>query len=386
MRGLEKLFLSAVITLTCFFWISCGGGSPPPPCQGTACVPSPSTFLYLTALDDISGFKLTTSGSPGTAFQNLSGPNSSLGIAADPSAKFLYISDFENSTIQAYSINQSNGVLTLVPGSPFSVSGPTDAAGLAIDPHGKFLYVTLGNSNQIAGFSISPTTGALTPIAGSPFPAASTPFQAIVDSSGRFLYLSNLNDPGGAISAYNIDQTSGALTEISASPFITQANYPGPAGLALGGGGKFLYVAMVGTVNANNVLSAFSIDSNTGVLNQVAGSPFTTGQGPIRVASDPSGKFLFTANVQEDTVSAFTISSSSGALTPVAGSPFPTHSAPFDVVVDPTGKFVYVANSGSGDLSVFSINATSGALTPLAGSPLTTGQQEPSGLAIVKTQ
>src|SRR5581483_1426035 len=66
--------------------------------------------------------------------------------------------------------------------------------------------------------------------------------------------------------------------------------------------------------------------------------PFPAGHGSIGVASDPAGKFLFAANLQDDTLSAFTIDASTGALTPVAGSPFSTHSAPVDVQVDPFGE------------------------------------------------
>ena len=381
----KQVIRSIAIAATCLSWISCGTGSPRPQCQGATCSPTTSTYLYVTALDDISGFTIGASGAPASP-RHQAGPNQSIGIVADPSGKYLYVSDFENSTIQAYSINQTTGAMTPVAGSPFSAGGPADAGGLAVDPHGKFVYVTLGNSNAIAGFSTTPTTGVLSPIVGSPFATGSTPVQAMADPSGKFLYVSLLNDSQGAIAAYTIDPSSGALNIIPGSPFATQANFPGPWGLALGGGGKFLYVAMIGTVNANNVVSGFSIDATTGVLTPLAGSPFPSGQGPVRLASDPVGKFLFAVNIVDDTVSAFAVNSTSGALTTVAGSPFPTHSAPFDVVVDPTGKFVYVANSGSGDLSVFSLDSTSGTLTPLAGSPFSTGQQEPGGLAIVKTQ
>ena len=236
---LKQVVMAAISAAMCLCWIGCGGGSPPHPCQGATCVPSATEFLYLTALDDISGFTIGTSGAP-TSFQNQSGPNQSIGIVADPSAKFLYISDFENAGVDAFTINASGGVLTPVAGSPFSAGSPPGAGGIAVDPTTKFLYVTLMNSGEVAGFSINAATGALTPIPGSPFPAGNTPLQAIVDSSGKFLYVSNVNDSQGGISAYNIDPATGALTPIPGSPFPTQTGFPGPAGLAIGGGGKFL--------------------------------------------------------------------------------------------------------------------------------------------------
>jgi len=173
------------------------------------------------------------------------------------------------------------------------------------------------------------------------------------------------------------------VTPVAGSPFPTQANFPGPDGLAIGGAGKFLYVSMSGTVNANNVVTGFAIDSTTGALTQIAGSPFTAGKDPLRVATDPAGRFLFTANSQDSTVSAFTIDSTSGGLTPVSGSPFATPlGAPDAVVVDPTGGFLYVGTSGTSGLFVFSVNATTGALSPIVGSPF--AGQSLNGVAIAK--
>src|SRR5258708_1171433 len=57
-----------------------------------------------------------------------------------------------------------------------------------------------------------------------------------------------------------------------------------------------------------------------------------------------------------------------GALTPVPGSPFPAGLGSQSVTVDPTGQFVYVANLGSNDVSGYGIQSN-GALTPGLGPP-----------------
>jgi 6-phosphogluconolactonase (cycloisomerase 2 family) len=356
----------------------CGAKSNVKTCFGTCT--APTEFLYATELNDISSFSLNPVGVP-TLLGNQSGPNSSEGIVVDASGKYLYVSDFGNSNVDAFTINASGG-LTAVSGSPFPAGSAS--GGIAVDPGTKFLYVTLVNTAQVAGFSIN-SSGALTPMSTSPFSAGNTPFQAIVDPTGSFLYVSNLNDSLGSISAYTIDSSSGALTAIAGSPFPTQAGFPGPNGLAIGAGGKFLYVAMSGSVNANNVVSAFSIDPATGILTQLANSPFLTGSDPQRAATDPSGKFLFTANAQDNTVSAFTVDGTSGDLTAVAGSPFPLQGAPAGLAVDPTGGFLFVANSGSSGLSAFGVNSTSGVLSPISGSPFSTGQSL-NGVAIARAQ
>lgn len=344
--------------------------------------PGIAYFLYATGTNDLSTFSFLkgAEGAP-SASLGQSGPNQPTGIAADASGKFLYVSDFTNDAVEAFTINGSNGVLTSVNGSPFSLGTSPDAGGLAIDPAAKFLYVTLINSGEVAGFSIDSSTGSLTPIASSPFAAGNTPMQAIVDPSGKFLYVCNYNDPMGTISGYAIDPTTGALAAIAGSPFPTQAGYPGPSGLAFGAGGKFLYVSMAGTVNPNNVISAFAVDSTTGALSQISGSPFAAGKDPMRIVSDGAGKFLFSANSQDSTVSAFTINSASGLLTPVQGSPFAVQGEPEPLAIDPAGAFLYVGATG---VSAFSVNVTTGALSPVPGTPFSTTSTFNGGLAIVK--
>jgi len=276
-------------------------------------------------------------------------------------------------------------VLTQITGSPFSAGPSPGGGGITITPDANFLYTTLTNSSAVAGFSVSAGSGALTALASSPVAAGNTPFQAVVDPSGTFLYVSNYNDSMGGISAYTINPFTGDLVAVTGSPFPTEANFPGPNGLAIGGGGKFLYVGMLGTVNPNNGVFAFSIASGTGVLTPVSGSPFTTGSEPIRVATDPSGKLLFTANQLDNNVSAFTIDGTSGSLMPVPGSPFALPGSPAGLEVDPGGKFLYVTTSGNNGLSAFSIDASTGALSPVAGSPFAT-RGGFSGLAIAKPQ
>jgi DNA-binding beta-propeller fold protein YncE len=330
------------------------------------------TFLFASELNSVSGFTLSSSGTP-SLVGSMAGPNSTEGIIVDKFALFLFASDFQNGAVDAFTINTSSGALSVVAGSPFPAGPAPGAGGLAIDPSTKFLYVTQMNSSAVAGFTIAAGTGVLTPIPGSPFPAGNTPIQAIVDPSGKFLYVSNLNDEFGTVSAYTIDSTTGVLSPIAGSPFPTQSNFPGPNRMAIGGGGKFLYVGMSGTVNANNSVSAFAIDPNTGALTQITGSPFLTGSDPQGIATDPSGKFLYTANLQDTTLSAFTVDGSSGTLTPISGFPYVTSSAPAALAVDPGGQFLYVGENSTNGIEAFTINATSGAITPVAGSPFAPG-------------
>src|SRR4029077_5433229 len=114
-------------------------------------------------------------------------------ILITPSGKFVYVTNPGIGMVTAFSF--SNGVLTQLPSSP--VSSGAGAFGLAIDGSAHFLYVanpaasnpppssTRGN---ISGFTIA-SDGTLTPILGSPFTVTNGngPSAVAVDPSGTFV-------------------------------------------------------------------------------------------------------------------------------------------------------------------------------------------------------
>src|SRR6516164_680871 len=125
---------------------------------------------------------------------------------------------------------------------------------------------------------------------------------------------------------------------------------------------------------APNTVSGFSVASN-GTLTLISGSPFLTGGtgkgggffATNRTKAGIVGNCLFASNTQSNDVSAFTIDTTTGALTLVAGSPFPTgglgDGAGIALAPTPNGMFLMATNAVS--VTVFSV-ATGCALTPIA--------------------
>jgi 6-phosphogluconolactonase len=321
------------------------------------------------------GALTTISGSPWTAGM---GPYL-LAAAVTPSGQFLYVSNFLLEDVWGYSIDANTGALTSIPGSPFhfpaGISGPS---GVAVDSSSSFLYVTgaAASGAAVAGYTIDSTTGGLTPMAGSPFGSGFKSPGAIT-ANGNFVYVTDLDND--TVSAFAINTNTGALTQISAGPSPTGV---GPYSIAIDPvNNGFVYVTNLD----DGTVSAYSINGSTGALTSVPGSPFNVGSQPssvavaIEVQLDSAGfpidvnSFLYVANAGN--VSGFSVNSNTGALTPIAGSPFTAGTNPASVTVDPAGKFAYVANTGeeyagsTGSVSGFSIDATTGALTPIAGSP-----------------
>ena len=85
--------------------------------------------------------------------------------------------------------------------------------------------------------------------------------------------------------------------------------------------GRFLFASNFGPdANTDNVL-VFAVDAATGALTQVPGSPFPTGDNPVRLEVHPSGQFLYVMTT--GAISAFRVDQATGALRTVPGSPFP---------------------------------------------------------------
>ena len=83
---------------------------------------------------------------------------------------------------------------------------------------------------------------------------------------------------------------------------------------------------------ADNTLSAYSIDATTGAL-AVIGAPIATGASPHAIVgfeNNPRGdkRYVFVGNEGSNDVSAFAVNTTTGALTAVPGSPFPAGKDP----------------------------------------------------------
>jgi 6-phosphogluconolactonase (cycloisomerase 2 family) len=211
-----------------------------------------------------------------------------------------------------------------------------------------------------------------------------------IDPTGKFLYASGAADAplSGApnVWGFAIDSQTGALTSMPGSPFVTQ---PGgqPYGIKIDPSGKFLYVALS---NGNSV-AALTIDATTGTLTAVPGSPFPTAPAQFtqtyELTISPSGKFLYAFNFNQNTVAAFTINRTSGALTTIAGSPFAINpNAEGDLIVDPSGNHLYMT-IGYGfqpvAFDIFDIDPTTGSLTLNPNSPIS-GTEEPFSLTVAQ--
>ena len=96
----------------------------------------------------------------------ITGNSDFLGLAVDPTGRYLYAPDFAGSVVRGFSI-AADGRLT-----PVGTPQPIGSVSRAIVSVADLVYVASSGTDTIHGFRIIPATGALAPVAGSPFAAA----------------------------------------------------------------------------------------------------------------------------------------------------------------------------------------------------------------------
>ena len=300
---------------------------------------------------------------PGSPFPAVGGQLQ--GMAVHPSGAFLYTANAPTTSdpggITAYSISSTGALAAIGPEVADEQQGGA-ALRITVDSAGTHAYVAGSIAIGAAAYTIDPNNGTLTPLNPQPFDFQNhhgTEDLAIVDqtvyltsavgidsqtinsdgslsntsigvarttvlmdrlvvSGGKSLYASTVIVPppgnpfagpeSGHIYGWTVN-SGGSLSPIASTPVALS----GVAGIAASA--NLLFAGSPAGV------SVYAVDSNTGVLGQILGSPFSGGSQLGDLAVDHSGKFLYALNGNQ--IVGFAVGSG-GALSPVSGSPFST--------------------------------------------------------------
>ena len=390
-----------------------------------------SYFVYATPPW---GKACTVKGSSGKAFSNVT--SVAVVCVSNLLGEFAYLASSTANTISAYSVDGKTGAITSV--GPPVAAGKSPSA-IASTSDRKFVYVSNSGSNDISVIAVDPISGALTTSPGSPVVAGTNP-RALVLYSGVYKtpgyghpsnvpprsvnYLYAANAGSNDLSAYAVDTSTGALTPLSPASYATGT---GPSAIAIGHSmttnpsPSFLYSANIG---GSGDISAFYIETRTGGLTPIAGSPIVSGSSVSSLAvgtSNPPGEgFLYAADASGSAAAiygfsadptgvltalpgfpmplgdctyivadqsgsylyaavgtniiGYVIDRDSGALSPLAGFPIAFGGNVQSMSIDPTDQLLYVANGSAGTVTGFELNIATGGLTPVPGSPFDVGQ------------
>jgi 6-phosphogluconolactonase len=294
---------------------------------------------------------------------------------------YLYVGNGNDPFIAGFGVS-SAGALSVLNGSPYN--NGVVAQSLAVIPGNTFLYV--GTTGGIYVYAIN-SDGSLTIQNGGSAAAQDVvPTAMQVDATGSFLLAAGIGISlqAQAIGIYQIDSTTGLLTELTGSPLslytgtATTPTVVAPTGMLITPNNSYVYVSL-GSLGVQVLTLGTGGALSTGTAPTYL-PPRSTSTSPADygVASNPASTFLFVAEINTG-LRVLSIGTS-GALNEVSGSPYAVGTGPTGVITDPTGSYVYVANKGSNNISAFTLTAASGKLTAVAGSPFSSGGLLPIAL------
>ncbi len=162
---------------------------------------------------DSSGALAPTAGSP---YQAGVKPSA---LAADPTNRFVYITDFASNQLIGYGI-QSGSILRFLINGPFRTGNQPQS--IAIDPRGKYMYVANSLDSSVSAFVIDLATGTPSSAVNATGSATNStdtqPVSIGIDPAlGRFVYTSNFL--GDSISGFRLDPNAGSLQPTQATPY-----------------------------------------------------------------------------------------------------------------------------------------------------------------------
>lgn len=376
-----RTVLAASVVALAGLTLGCGASTP-----FTGAGPNHNAYVTLPAVGSV--LQLDINGATGVITLGAQTPTtedtSPTGMALSPSRNLLYTVNPAQDSISVFSVG-SDGSLNLT-ADPTPVDIGADQA--VVDPSGKYLLVSNSVLNgSVSVFSIAANTGALSELPGSPFPANAYPTNLVFTHNGNFVFVTNPSE--GSITAFSF--AGGVLTQVPGSPFASLVGGGGgAAAMIVDGSDSYLYVANPTAFNpllaSTGNISGFNIDSSTGALSMMGGSPFTStyGNGPTAMTIDPSGRFVYAMTPGSSySIWCFAITSSgnsnSGELVAVTNSPFSLAAGGLFAFFDPSGSYLYIGSEESKAIEGYHFNSSTGVLTAITGSPFSTGSA-PGGM------
>lgn len=186
-------------------------------------------------------------------------------------------------TIATYQLSLSTGSLTFVSSTAAGIA-PT---GIAEDPTARFVYLTDENANQIIGYVVQPN-GSLNLMVDAPFPAGLGPEGIVADPRGKFIYVTNYSN--SSVNGYAIDQATGSLSGVSSNG--VSAVGTGPTCVAIEPSqGIYLYTSNF----RDNSVSGLQLDPHTGALVNIQNTPFNASANPTCAVAVAAGAHAFEA-------------------------------------------------------------------------------------------
>jgi 6-phosphogluconolactonase len=283
-----------------------------------------------------------------------------------PSALIGYVSNGQSNSVTSFSIDETSGSLIRI-----ATAGTGDAPSrLATSLNRRFLFVANALDGTVGSYAID-GKGSMQPLLQTHLvDPLGKPYGMLVSPSGSFLFVGSA---ANAVEVFQIDSATGALRPVQGSPFQVRSK---ATQMALTHSGKFLYAFGDGS----DAIYCFAVDSATGTLTQIAQSPVLTGLDPLAAQSDLTDKYLVVTTDIGQRILVYAISSDGSLIeTPTSRISVGSQGA-LSLAFSPDNSFLFVDVLFSNSISIFKFDANTGSLSPIPGSPFLDGNV-PSSIA-----
>jgi len=346
---------------------------------GATTISAAATFVYVSDADDatIDAYLLNMKTGALTSIGKVEAGKTVMPMAVSPNKKFLYaVVRSQPVRVISYAIDGKTGALAQKATAPLPDSMPY----VSTDRSGRFLFTASYGGDKIAVSPIG-ADGLVTAEAIQVLPTGRNAHSILADRTNRFVYSANLG--ANQVLQFAFDAKTGKLTPLDPTAVKPEPGH-GPRHLAFSRDNKFLYVLN----ELSGHVTQYAIDSNTGTLKLVdsvpsvppelgmkwgqpqapigaapAAAPKPDDKPPIWAADlrlTPNGKFLYTTERNTDKIALFTVAPRTGKLTYVTN--FATEWQPRGINIDPSGRYLVASGEKSDRLSVYRINQANGKL------------------------
>lgn len=333
---------------------------------------------YVASIDTGGAVTAHKSGhtSVSATFNNM---NSSAELTVQAPPRFVYVTSDTGRLITRAAVDHSSGVLRYE--SYLSTSMPTGAFEcVTTDPLNQHAYLSLtvpnpgtgGSPGAVAIFTIDPATGALT-AQGAPM-NVQNPLGCIeFEPSGKFGYsVSQINNQSNPIVIFARNANDGTLSVTNTVQLASQGN----GGIVIDPLGQYLYLSSLYSGSGTEALAyGFAIDSNTGALTAVPGTPFQLSNNAGQFAIDQAGRFLYMSNTNGASIDVYSIDRATGKLTALSALSLNTCINPTPLEFAPSNTFAYSTcsmdtqhDTKSASVESFSVS-NSGQLSQIGSAP-----------------
>jgi len=304
-----------------------------------------------------------------------------IGTYTVPKSKGIYVSrlDMEKGTLSPAELAAES------PSPSFLAVHPTEKYLYAVNETNTFTDETGG----VSAFAIDRASGKLQAL-GQQSSEGAGPAHLTIDKGGRNVLVANYG--GGSVAVLPISTKDGKLK--SGSSFVQHKGHsvdpkrqtgPHAHSITTDPSGRFVYVADLGL----DWIVIYQLDERKGLLslNQPPNAKVEPGAGPRHFSVHPSGRYGYVINELNCTVTAFSRDTNTGGLTvsqTISALPANVQIqqgfSGAELELHPSGRYLYTSIRGHNSITLFTIDQNTGQLTYVDNTP--TQGNTPRGFGI----